>query len=197
MPVAFLPVALLVNLPRMSAPLKRLQTLRLRALRALTTWPNARAWRDSGWALLWFALFALATGFATRFFQAQPTAMPPLKFLGVMVILFVFPGITEELIFRGLVLPHPSEDGFEPRRRRSLVVSILIFIVWHIGNAWLIFPAARPVFWDWRFLLIVTGLGWACGWSYQRTGSIWPPVIIHWFIVVVWKACLGGPVFFK
>jgi predicted Abi (CAAX) family protease len=27
---------------------------------------------------------------------------------------------------------------------------------------------------------------------YQRTGSIWPAVLIHWLVVVVWKTFFGG-----
>jgi predicted Abi (CAAX) family protease len=148
-------------------------------------------------AFVLFALFALGFGYLSGFFRSQLTAMPMPKFLGVMAITFVFPGITEELVFRGLVLPHPSEEKFARSRRNALIVSIIIFVFWHVGNAWLTFPVARPVFWDWRFLTIVVGLGWACGWSYQRTGSLWPSVLIHWFIVVIWKAFLGGPVFFE
>ncbi|MBU6299918.1 MAG: CPBP family intramembrane metalloprotease [Verrucomicrobia bacterium] len=171
--------------------------LRARVTRALKGWPDPAGWRASGIAFGFFALYALAVGFVTGFFQPQPTSMPPLNFLGLILILFVFPGIAEEMVFRGLLLPHPAEPGFSSSRVFALVLSSVIFILWHVGNAWLTFPSARPVFWDWRFLLIVAGLGLTCGWSYQRTGSIWPPVILHWFIVVIWKACLGGPVFFK
>ena len=170
---------------------------RTRALRSLQTWPDAKGWRDCLVAFVLFSAFAIPTGFLTHFFSFQPSAMPPLKFLGVMAILFVFPGIAEELMFRGLVLPHRSEQWPPARLRVALWVSVVIFVLWHVVNAWLMFPVARSVFWDWRFLLIVVGLGWACGWSYLRTGSLWPSVLIHWSIVVVWKACLGGPVFFE
>jgi predicted Abi (CAAX) family protease len=171
--------------------------LRSRAFRCLSTWPTPAGWRAAAAALFFFALFALSFGYLSGFFQPHLTSMPLSKFLGVTAIVFVFPGITEEFVFRGLVLPHPTEEQFERTRLRDLIVSVFVFVFWHVGNAWLTFPVARPVFWDWRFLTIVVGLGWACGWSYQRTGSLWPSVLIHWFIVVIWKAFLGGPVFFE
>jgi predicted Abi (CAAX) family protease len=171
--------------------------LRCRALQSLRTWPNLAGWRDCFLVFALFSVFAIGTGFATQFFSWHLTAFHPLKFLGVMAILFVFPGIAEELVFRGLVLPHRSENWEPGKLRAALAVSVVVFVLWHVVNAWLMFPVARPVFWDWRFLLIVVGLGWTCGWTYLRTGSLWPPVLIHWSIVVIWKACLGGPVFFE
>jgi len=168
-----------------------------RVTRSLTTWPDAAGWRASLLAFALFSAFSIGFGFASGFFTVTPTAMPPVKFASVMAILFFFPGIFEELIFRGLVLPHRSEDRSPEQLRRALAISVVIFILWHVVNAWLTFPVARPVFWDLRFLTIVAGLGWACGWAYLRTGSLWPSVLIHWSIVVIWKACLGGPVFFE
>jgi len=36
-------------------------------------------------------------------------------------------------------------------------------------------------------------LGAACTGAYARTGSIWPPVAIHWLTVVLWKVLFAGP----
>ena len=168
-----------------------------RIKRSLTTWPDPSGWRATWLVFCIFSLLAIGFGFGSGFFSLLPTAMPPAKFAMVMVILFFFPGIFEELIFRGLVLPHRSEGHSAERLRWALAISVVIFILWHVVNAWLTFPVARAVFWDLRFITIVAGLGWACGWIYLRTGSLWPSVLIHWSIVVIWKACLGGPVFFE
>jgi len=170
--------------------------VRTRLIRSLRTWPDAAGWRFFVLALAAFGIFALAVGLGLGFFRIGPTDLPPLELLRAAVILFVFPGIAEELVFRGLILPHPTEGRSPAFRRNALVASIVIFTLWHVVNAWLLFPIARDVFWDWRFLLIVFGLGWACGSVYLRTGSLWPAVLIHWSIVIVWKAFLGGPVFF-
>ncbi len=163
---------------------------------ALTTWPDASGWAFAGIVLAAFTAFALAVGFGSGFFQVAPTDLSPATFLRAMAILFVFPGLGEELVFRGLLLPHRSENRSPRFRQRAFLASIVIFTLWHVGNAWLLFPVARPIFWDWRFLLIVVGLGAASGSVYLRTGSLWPAVLIHWGIVVIWKGFLGGPVFF-
>ena len=99
--------------------------VRTRALRSLQTWPDSKGWRDCLVAFVLFSAFAIPTGFVTQFFSFQPSAMPPLKFLGVMAILFVFPGIAEELMFRGLVLPHRSEQWSPARLRIALGVSVV------------------------------------------------------------------------
>jgi predicted Abi (CAAX) family protease len=39
---------------------------------------------------------------------------------------------------------------------------------------------------------VVATLGLACTLSRIRSGSIWPSVIIHWGIVVVWIALFRG-----
>ena len=43
-----------------------------------------------------------------------------------------------------------------------------------------------------RFLSLVAWLGLACTLSRIRSGSIWPAVIIHWGVVVVWMALYAG-----
>jgi predicted Abi (CAAX) family protease len=44
----------------------------------------------------------------------------------------------------------------------------------------------RTLLADPRFLVQVTLLGLACSLAYLVSGSIWPPVLIHWLTVVVW-----------
>jgi predicted Abi (CAAX) family protease len=170
--------------------------LRTRSVRSLGTCPDAAGWRHFALALGAFGAFALASGLGLGFFRPGPTTLTPATFLRAAAILFLFPGIAEELVFRGWLLPHPSEHRPPAFLRKALLTSVVVFTLWHVVNAWLIFPQAREVFWDGRFLLIVVGLGWACGSVYLRTGSLWPAVLIHWSIVIVWKAFLGGPVFF-
>ena len=45
-------------------------------------------------------------------------------------------------------------------------------------------------------LLAYAWRGWmpgiGCGLARWRTGSLWPPVAIHWLMVVVWQTWLGG-----
>jgi predicted Abi (CAAX) family protease len=96
---------------------------------------------------------------------------------------FVVPALGEELVFRGWL-----------RRGTPIaaVISLLAYIVWHPAQVWLNLPFGRPEFLDPRFLSVVSCLGLACTLSRVRSGSIWPSVIIHWGIVVVWLALYGG-----
>lgn len=96
---------------------------------------------------------------------------------------FLIPALSEELVFRGWL-------------RRGMPIaaalSLVAYIVWHPAQVWLHLPFGRPEFTDPRFLSVVSCLGLACTLSRIRSGSIWPSVIIHWGIVVVWLALYGG-----
>jgi predicted Abi (CAAX) family protease len=67
-----------------------------------------------------------------------------------------------------------------------------LFVAWHplAGRLW--YPRGRRLFDDRRFLLLAGLLGLTCVMAYQLTGSIWPPVLIHWLVVLIWLETLGG-----
>lgn len=149
---------------------------------------------------LWTGLFFLGVllwGVATGFLEWRVTSLSPWAFARASLVLLVFPGLAEELVFRVWLLPHPREAVPKRRLLPWLGGSVAIFVLWHIVNAWLFFHVARPLFWDWRFLVITAWLGWVCGGVYLRSGTIWAPALIHWLTVVIWKACFAGPVFFE
>jgi predicted Abi (CAAX) family protease len=91
---------------------------------------------------------------------------------------FLFPSLTEELVFRGWI-----------RKGMSLpaLISLLAFVLWHPLQVWIGLPFAQPFFMDWRFLGVIAVLGLACTISRIRSGSIWPGVILHWGCVVIWR----------
>lgn len=143
-----------------------------------------------GSRLAWFeaVLFAAATGaaaaaigFGTGLFQLQPETEPAVL-LAIALIAFAFPALAEETVFRGWL------GG----RRIALVPSLAAFIAWHPAQLMLGLPWARQEFADPRFLAIAAILGAACTASRVRSGSLWPPVAIHWAVVVVWKGLTGG-----
>jgi predicted Abi (CAAX) family protease len=181
-----------------TTPISRLAALLWERTRAAFPEPVHRVPRP--WLALWIVLYFLGIlgwGWATGFLKWQLTALPPGVFVRTSLILILFPGVAEELVFRVWLLPHPGESASRANQLRCLLISTAIFTLWHVVNAWLFFPVARPVFWDWRFLVITAWLGWVCGGTYLRTGTIWVPVAIHWLTVVLWKACCAGPVFFE
>jgi predicted Abi (CAAX) family protease len=62
-----------------------------------------------------------------------------------------------------------------------------MFLLHHPLNALTFYQAGSPT-----FLILANLLGLACTLVYWLTGSLWPPVLIHWIVVVVWLGWLGG-----
>jgi predicted Abi (CAAX) family protease len=71
-------------------------------------------------------------------------------------------------------------------------MSLALFTASHPVNAILFSPTHRPTFTDPVFLVLAALLGLTCTLAYLQSGSLWPPVAIHWTAVVVWLLFLGG-----
>jgi predicted Abi (CAAX) family protease len=71
-------------------------------------------------------------------------------------------------------------------------LSLSLFIIYHPLNASLFYHQAQKLFRQPIFLFLAGLLGIACTISYSLTGSLWPPVIIHWLVVIIWLSLLGG-----
>ena len=70
-------------------------------------------------------------------------------------------------------------------------LSLIAFVLWHPLQVWLDLPMAQPVFLDPAFLILVAVLGALCTILTHRSGSLWPAVVLHWIVVVSWKAGTG------
>jgi predicted Abi (CAAX) family protease len=78
-------------------------------------------------------------------------------------------------------------DGVGPLAQVPWVaLSVGLFVAWHPLLAPTRRDPLRTLLKDPRFLVQVTLLGLACSLAYLVSGSIWPPVLIHWLTVVVW-----------
>ena len=139
-----------------------------------------------------YAALALGLGFASGFLSL-PWSWPPLgQALPRLAGLLILPSIVEELLFRVLLIPHPVE-GFPWRPQLAwIALSLGLFVLYHPLAARLWYPRARRLFDDPRFLVQATLLGVACSLAYVGSGSLWPPVLIHWLAVVIWLEPLGG-----
>ena len=143
------------------------------------TWPNALGWLETFAVTLVFTVLALSLGLAGGVLESRRASVPVLPLtLRVLVV----PGLLEELVFR--VAPPPRFTGF----------ALSAYVLMHPLNAWLFFPAARSVFYNPIFLLIVALLGAGCTLLYRRTGSVWPPALVHGLVVAGWLLFLGGEV---
>jgi predicted Abi (CAAX) family protease len=68
-----------------------------------------------------------------------------------------------------------------------------LFVLWHPPQGLIFGPHWAAIMLNPWFLACVGALGFASARLYLRTGSIWPSVLLHWLVVVAWKALLGGP----
>jgi predicted Abi (CAAX) family protease len=104
--------------------------------------------------------------------------------------LVIVPSLSEEILFRGLIVP-PRD---RPMSALAGISAVAAFILWHPLQAVTIGPPWRATFLDPAFLAIVAILGTTLVWMYRRCGSIWPGVIVHWLIGAGWKLIFGGPI---
>ena len=156
-------------------------------------WPGLSDWRFSAVVFIGFAALATAFGLGTGLYTYAPvTDMSAIARFAA--IAFVAPGLLEELVFRGPLVWRAVQR--KPVPAWAIVLSLLLFILWHPFNASVYLIDARDLFFDWRFLTVAAGLGAVATWLAVRTRSLWPPVIFHWLAVTAWKAYLGAPDFF-
>lgn len=106
-------------------------------------------------------------------------------FAVVALAAFFIPALAEEMVFRVWL------GGRTGWIRGGLAVTA--FVVWHPAQVWLGLPMAQDLFLEPAFLAITALLGLTCTLAYRLSASIWPPVLIHWVTVVLWKG-LTAPV---
>ncbi|MGA7934931.1 MAG: CPBP family glutamic-type intramembrane protease [Kovacikia sp.] len=154
--------------------------------------PALDAWQYGAILLVLFALVALPLGFASGFMQMNASELT-WKRVGIVLVTSLFsPAVSEEVVFRVLLLPNPVEK-VEPIAQSSwAVISLALFVVYHPANAHTFFPAGKQVFVNPIFLSLAALLGLVCTLAYFHDGSLWTPVFLHWIVVVVWLLLLGG-----
>ncbi len=137
-----------------------------------------------------FAIIAITIGFSTGLLEFVSLESELIYVLPI--VLFIFPSLFEETIFRGLLIPNDTVlKGSNVILKRSLISSS-IFVIWHPLNALTINPGAKHFFLDPWFLLIVFVLGMVCSLGYIFSRSLWVPTIMHWLTVLMWVLFLGG-----
>ncbi len=150
------------------------------------TLPDARGWRFAGLVGVATLVPIAVVGFAGGLYRLQPPDLAglPLRLVSVIFI----PALGEEAVFRGLLMPDRSET---PRPLAAIVATTAVFTAWHVAET-LYMPAAAPIFLRADFLACAAILGAGCAIIRWRTASLWPAVILHWLMVVVWQTWLGG-----
>lgn len=150
------------------------------SLASLRRLPDLRA------AIEGVILFLIVVGAGIWAVQAGILVLDPAPAANVGAIslsAFLLPSLAEELVFRSWL---PRGAAF------AAIGSFVAFVLWHPLQVILHLPFARPEFSNASFLGLVAWLGLACTLARVRSGSIWPGVIIHWGVVVLWLALFGG-----
>jgi len=156
--------------------------------RALTTWPNASRWQAAfGIALPATVLIALS-GYLGGWLYFHPLVNHPSALLAALV-LFFFPALTEELVFRGLLLSWFAAYS----QRLGNWLSIGLFVLWHPLQALAFGPPWAAIFLQPSFLFATFILAIVLTHIRIVSQSLWPVITIHWALVVIWKLLLGGP----
>lgn len=147
------------------------------------------------WPLLILAIYApLALALGRRDgLLPRSWIWPPLpQLLRRGGLYLLMPAFGEELLFRGLLLPHPLAGLSTAQLLPWIALSTGLFVLYHplAGRLW--YPQGRLLFDDPRFLLQCSLLGLACALAYSATGSLWWAVLLHWLAVFLWLEPLQG-----
>lgn len=159
---------------------------------AVSTIPDTKGWLDGAALLLLFAIIALPIGFQSKFIQLEMVRVSWQNAIAITILSLFMPATSEELVFRGLLLPRTTENLSVAEIWFWGCLSLILFIIYHPLNALTFFPRGRQTFFHPIFLTLAGLLGIVCTLAYLQSGCLWIPVIIHWLIVVVWLLLLGG-----
>ena len=102
------------------------------------------------------------------------------------------PAMLEELIFRVLLLPHPTEGVLTTTFMLWATLSLVLFVISHPLQAMIFRPHLMSLFSRPLFIGLTALLGLSCIIIYTNTGSLWTLIGFHWLVVVSWLVFLGG-----
>ncbi len=154
--------------------------------------PTVDQWRFCGVLYVLFLVGAVPVGIVSGLLHPSLPPLTPAGMVTVAAMVVLHPAFTEELIFRVLMLPRRLERITRARLYVTVSVALFLYVIAHPLNAYFFWPAAMHVFSNPFYLALATLLGLTCTTAYLVSGSIWPPVLIHWLTVTVWLLLLGG-----
>jgi predicted Abi (CAAX) family protease len=163
-----------------------------RLVNAVLSFPNSS---DCFWSfilLLIFSSIVIPLGFSLDFLKFEVPKISWKVLLRVLLMTLFFPAAAEEAIFRVLLLPHKVEQASLATKCFLGSISLILFIVYHPLSARFFARNAQSTFNSFTFLTLAAILGAVCTVSYLQSGSIYPPMILHWILVLGWLLCLGG-----
>ena len=146
-------------------------------------WPNIPQWLLTFVMLILFGVIAQRVALSSEWLREEETTLTVSQRFLLALRLLIHPALTEETIFRGLLLP--AANGKSLSMAAWLSLSVLLFVLIHPLNARIFRPEKQHVFTDPTFLLLAAFLGISTSSLYWLTDSLWPAVTFHWFVVFV------------
>lgn len=155
---------------------------------ALCTWPTARAWAG---CLVIAAIFVAVAALLdkTLLLQSPARGLTGGPLAAFVATAFFIPAFFEEVVFRGLLVPREHESMPALARLFQLLAALALFVAWHPLQTMLWAPG-RLELTDGGVLGTVAVFGVAATFMYAYAQSIWPPVVLHWLLVIA-PVCLG------
>ncbi|MFN6461946.1 MAG: type II CAAX prenyl endopeptidase Rce1 family protein [Nostoc sp. DedVER02] len=189
-----IPIAPTIFLGQLKIPFTNISPLSIlinRILGSLSI-PTQQDWLILAFLLIFYSIIALPYGWRFGFLQLHFWSANWIDTSLLMLRCLFTPAIVEELFFRVILLPHPTEITNWLRWSLWAIVSLVLFVLYHPLNAKTFFKAGNPTFFNRVFLTLTLCLGIICTVAYTLTGSLWVIVLIHWVVVVVWLIVFGG-----
>jgi predicted Abi (CAAX) family protease len=169
-----------------------------RIVKSITTFPlGAKEWLHVGGITAVTTFTAGTVAVSTDFASLEDYNPPPSLFRPISA--YIFPSLFEEIIWRGAMLPLPSNhyDGScwkntFPLNRIALLV-LAAHVLSHPLAGATIWPRGRIVFNDPRFLLLATiVLGGATTSYVVSGGSVWAAAMTHSVPLILWRDYFDG-----
>lgn len=175
-----------------------LHILQNRVISSLVTFPTAQGWLQVAGITVISTATAGAVAVSTRFIdQPIDEAFDPVPFLTIYkpVSAFLFPCLTEELVWRAAFIPVSAlSSSPSPLHTYSIAAVVwAVHVLAHPVAAATVWPRGRPLFGDVRFLASASLVLAGATVAYMVTGgSVWAAAVAHWVPVVLWRDVFGG-----
>ncbi|NJN92276.1 MAG: CPBP family intramembrane metalloprotease [Leptolyngbyaceae cyanobacterium SL_5_14] len=166
--------------------------MRSRLVHSFSTLPSSSDWIWTITLLLILSLIVIPLGFKLKFLEAEIPKVSWKVISRLTLMTLFFPATAEETFFRVLLLPHKTEQASLAYQWFFGGISLILFIIYHPLNATLFVRNARIIFSSFAFLTSAALLAVVCTVAYLKSGSIYPPIVLHWIFVLSWLLGLGG-----
>jgi predicted Abi (CAAX) family protease len=159
---------------------------------AVTTIPDGRTWRMCAFVSCLFLVCAVPIGLLGGLLRLSVPQLSPAELIGTSLLLLVHPAMTEEIVFRGLLLPRHADSMSHGRLFVVAGAALVAYVASHPLSALLYRREALSLFENPVYLVLVALLGLSCTATYLISRSLWPSVALHWLTAMVWILFFGG-----